>query len=181
MLDALLDLSIGSWSTWRCWMRRMLIVLNAFARRKWINHAAVEWRQDSSRFGFIISWTCILLLIGGRIGAVSALLSVSLQRVAWFCKKSIGVCVGLMVLVSCGMVVRSVSRSCFASLSWSLLEQWSLFGFGFYVMLLWFHPVLSDAQDYGRFGQGRTCCACRDVLLWGNDTRFRFLIVHDAS
>ena len=87
----------------------MLIVLNAFAKRKWINHAAAEWRQDSGCFGLFFPWTCILLLIGGRIRAVSALLDVITQCVAWCVKRIIGVCLGVMVLVLCGMVARSDS------------------------------------------------------------------------
>ena len=32
-------------------MHSVFIVLNAFAKRKWINHVAAEWRQNSGCFG----------------------------------------------------------------------------------------------------------------------------------
>ena len=31
------------------WMGRMLMELNASAKGKWINRAAIDWRQDSNR------------------------------------------------------------------------------------------------------------------------------------
>ena len=116
-------------------------------------HSAVDWRQD---------WSCF-----GSFACQFAACCMVLYTIHWClcCPYGVGV-----VWHDCGKCVAIVCCKSSMVAIGAVVMVWSCV----YDMLLWFEPVLSDAQDHGRFGQARTCCVLRYGLCWENDMRFHF-------